>query len=154
MALPSTLSSLSVREAIIDTLYRCVNGLDTADVALFDSAFTKDANLDLNGNVLNGLDAIRTGCYDLISKLDTTHFLTNIRVDVKDNESKAGVTASALARHYRFQEGKEPGATHFTAGSLYTMECIKDDTDGLWKVMYWKLNVVWSEGDYGIMIGA
>lgn len=56
--LPIALSSLSVREAITDALYRGVIGLDTADVALFDSAFTDDASFDLNSNVLDGRSAI------------------------------------------------------------------------------------------------
>ncbi|KAK9317837.1 hypothetical protein V1522DRAFT_409055 [Lipomyces starkeyi] len=153
MALPSALPSLGVREAITDALYRCVIGLDTADVALFDSAFTQDASFDLNGKVLDGLNAIHTGCYDFIAKLDTTHFITNIRVDVKDGESKAYVTASALAQHYRPQQGREPGATRLMTGSLYFLDCVKDDKDGLWKVTHWKLKSIWTEGDWGVMTG-
>lgn len=136
MALPIALPSLSLREAVIDSLYRCVLGLDTADVALFDSAFTKDAILDINGKVMEGLNAIHTECYDLIAKLDTTHFVTNVRVDVKEGESKASVTASVLAQHYRHEQGREPGATSLMAGSLYFVDCVKDDEDGLWKVRH------------------
>ncbi|KAK9482352.1 hypothetical protein V1527DRAFT_476622 [Lipomyces starkeyi] len=153
MALPGALPSLGVREAITDALYRCVIGLDTADIALFDSAFTQDASFDLNGKVLDGLNAIHTGCYDFIAKLDTTHFITNIRVDIKYGESKASVTASALALHYRPQQGLEPGATRLMTGSLYFVDCVKDDKDGLWKVTHWKLKSIWTEGDWGVMTG-
>ncbi|KAK9323677.1 hypothetical protein V1517DRAFT_88767 [Lipomyces orientalis] len=151
MALPSALPSLSVREAITDALYRGVIGLDTADVALFDSAFTEDAILDINGNVLDGLEAIHTGCYDFIAKLDTTHFITNVRVDVKDGESTASLTASVLAQHYRHKQGREPGATCLMTGGLYFVDCVKDDQDGLWKITHWKLQSIWTEGDGGVM---
>ena len=153
MALPSALSFLVAREAIADAIYRCVIGLDTADIALFDSAFTQDASFDLNGNVLDGLNAIHTGCYDSVAKLDTTHFVTNIRADIKDGEPKASVTASALARHYRPQQGRAPGATHFTSGSLYYIDCVKDSRDGSWKIVHWRLKSIWFEGDFGIMTG-
>lgn len=153
MALPSALPSLSVREAIIDAIYRGVIGLDTADDALFDSAFTQDAILDINGTVLNGLSAIHTGCYDTVSKLDTTHFITNVRVDINDGESKASMTASALAQHYRHQQGREPGAARLLAGGLYFIDCVKDDKDGLWKMKHWKLKSIWAEGDWGVMTG-
>ena len=44
-ALPRSLNNLTVREAIADTLYRYIIGLDTANATLFDSAFTVDALL-------------------------------------------------------------------------------------------------------------
>ncbi|KAK9312052.1 hypothetical protein V1522DRAFT_416812 [Lipomyces starkeyi] len=146
MALQSALPSLGVCEAITDALYRAVIGLDTGP-------FTQDASFDLNRKVLDGLNAIHTGCYDFIAKLDTTHFITNIRVDIKDGESKASVTASALAQHYRPQQGREPGATRFMTGGLYFVDSVKDDKDGLWKITYWKLKSIWTEGDWGVMTG-
>ena len=152
MALPSSLSSLSVREAITDAIYRAVLGLDTGDKALFDSALTQDANFDLNGNVMVGLDAIHAGSYHLISKLDTTHFISNARVNVRDGDSTASMTASALAQHYRHKEGIEVGATSLMTGSLYFLDLVKDDKDGLWKIKNWKLQLIWAEGDWSIMV--
>ena len=154
MALPASLPSLGVREAITDAIYRCVLGLDTDDKALFDSAFTPDASFDLNGKVMSGLDAIHTGCYDPISRLDTTHFISNVRVNVReDGDSTASMTASALAQHYRHKQGTEPGATRFLTGGLYFLELVKDGQDGLWKIKHWKLQPVWTEGDRGVMTG-
>lgn len=155
MSLPTSLSSLGVREAITDAVYRCVLGLDTDDKALFDSAFTPDASFDLNGNVMSGLDAIHTGCYDSVSKLDTTHFISNVRVNVRDDgdSTTASMTASALAQHYRRKQGTEAGATRLLTGSLYFLELVKDGEDGLWKIKHWKLQLVWTEGDWGVMTG-
>ena len=154
MALPFALPSLSVREAITDALYRCVNGLDTADTALFDSAFTQDAIFDLNGdNVMEGLDAIHTGCYDRVAKMDTTHLMSNVRVNIIDGESKASLTASGLAQHYRLGQGREPGATRFLTGCFYFLDCVKDEKDGLWKIKHWRLKIIWTEGDVGVVTG-
>ena len=153
MALPTSLSSLGVREAITDALYRGVLGLDTNDKALFDSAFTQDASFDLNGSVMSGLEAIHTGCYDTISKLDTTHFISNVRVNVRDGDSTASMTTSALAQHYPHKQGTEPGAKRLLTGSLYFLELVKDDKDGLWRIKDWKLQLIWAEGDWGVMTG-
>ncbi|CAD6586383.1 MAG: hypothetical protein ASARMPRED_002521 [Alectoria sarmentosa] len=159
MAFPTSLSSLNVREAITDAIYRCVLGLDTDDQALFDSAFTPDASFDLNGTVMSGLDAIHTGCYDTVSKLDTTHFISNVRVNVRggdddgDSTTTASMTASALAQHYRRKQGTEAGATRLLTGSLYFLDLVKDGEDGLWKIKHWRLQLVWTEGDWGVMTG-
>ncbi|KAB8238568.1 hypothetical protein BDV23DRAFT_190640 [Aspergillus alliaceus] len=152
MSYPKNLPSLSTREAITDALHRCILGFDTADSALFDSAFTEDATFNLNGRLLEGLDAIRTGCYDHISTLDTTHYTNNIRVNVKDGESKASLTASALAQHYRPGDGIKAGTPYFLAGSLYSFELVRDEQEGLWKITHWKLKIVWAEGDWSIVV--
>lgn len=147
MPVPISLSpGLSAREAIADAIYRCVVGLDTDDSALFSSAFTKDAVFDLNGNVMNGLDAINAQCFATVSKLDTTHFINNIRINIA-GESEASATCSALAQHYRPGEGVKPGATSLLTGCLYWLEFVKDDGEGLWKVKTWKLKAVWRSGD-------
>ena len=151
-SLPAVLSpSLTDREAVADALYRCVGGLDTADSALFNSAFTGDAVFDLNGTIMDGLDAINEQCYASVSKLDTTHFLTNVRINVVDD--KAEVTCSALAQHYRPGQGMQAGASRMLAGSLYWVDLVKDGTDGLWKMKYWKLKPTWGEGDWGVVTG-
>lgn len=158
MAFPASLPALGLREAITDALYRCVLSFDTADLTLFESAFTADATLDLNGNVMSGIPAIRAGCYDTVSKLDTTHFLTNVRVNAKQSDpdpdpSEAFVTASALAYHYRTGEGNVPNAPSLLSGSLYFVDVVRDADSGLWKVKNWKMKLVWTEGDWGVMTG-
>lgn len=103
---------------------------------------------------MHGLAAIREDCYDRVSKLDTTHFLSNVRVNlVDDHETKAKVTASALSQHYRTGQGNEPGASYLMSGSLYFVDVEKDATDGVWKIRNWKMKLVWTEGDWGVMSG-
>ncbi|KGO75581.1 hypothetical protein PITC_098640 [Penicillium italicum] len=151
-ALPASLTpALSDREAVADALYRGVIAFDTADDALFKSALTEDAVLVLNGTVMEGYDAIYSQCYANVSKMDTTHFLTNMRINITE-ESKAQVSCSALAQHYRDGEGMKPGSDFLLAGGLYTVELVKDAGDGLWKIKHWTLKTTWGQGDRSVFV--
>ncbi|OQD73224.1 hypothetical protein PENDEC_c016G02484 [Penicillium decumbens] len=142
--------ALGGREAIADAVYRCVLAFDTDNETLFKSAFTSDAIFELNGTIMNGLDAIVTQCYASVSKMDTTHFINNLRINILDGDSKAEVTCSALAQHYRGGEGMKPDAVPLLAGALYWMDLVKDAGDGLWKIKHWKLKSTWGQGDWGV----
>ena len=126
-------------------------GLDSNDKALFSSAFTKDVTFDFNGELWSGVDAMHTGMFDKVSTLDTTHFITNVRVNVQDGASTASMTASALAQHYRAGQGTVPGATRLLSGSLYFLDLVKNDEDGLWQIKHWKLKFMWAEGNWDVM---
>ncbi|RFU24177.1 hypothetical protein B7463_g12160, partial [Scytalidium lignicola] len=154
LSLPASLSpALNVREAIADALYRCVLSFDTGDVSLFHSSMTKDATFDLNGRIMEGIEAIQAQCYDPVSKLDTTHFITNLRINVANGGTTATITANALAQHYRTGTGKEPNATRLLTGSLYWLDVVKDEKEDLWKIKKWILKPTWFEGDFGVMTG-
>jgi hypothetical protein len=155
MAHPITLPSLTTRDAITDAIYRVVIGLDINDSALFDSAFVpgKDTSFDLNGTVSSGPDAIRENIFVPIGPLDTTHFISNVRVELKDGAETAYVTASALAQHYRVGEGLVPDAKRLLSGSLYFVDVVKDGSDGLWRTKTFKMKIVWMEGDISILSG-
>lgn len=153
-SLPATLSPpLTGRDAVADALYRCVLGFDTADDALFKTAFTSNAVFVLNGTVMNGFDTIVSQCYANISKMDTNHFLTNVRINITDDDSKAQVSCSALAQHFRPEEGMKAGAVPLLAGALYWLELIKDSSDGLWKIKHWTMKTTWAQGDWGVFGG-
>lgn len=141
---------LGPREAITDALYRCVVGLDTNDKALFLSAFTSDASFALNENVMTGLPDIETGIYDMIAKMDTTHFVTNVRINIDSASGIAHLTASALAQHYHGGKAFEPDSTNYLAGSLYWGDLIEDKAEGLWKFTSWRMKVQWGQGDQGV----
>lgn len=153
-ALPAALNPpLSDREAVADAAYRVLLGLDTNDVELFESALTEDISVTLNGNTMQGRETLVSGLFAMISKLDTTHFLTNVRVHVDGGGAKASMTASALAQHYRGGEALEPKADHFLAGSLYFLDLVKDEADGVWRIKNFKTRVSWREGEEAIMRG-
>ncbi|CAL5868636.1 uncharacterized protein PFLUO_LOCUS2863 [Penicillium psychrofluorescens] len=147
----AALPSLSPREAIADALYRAVLALDTADLALLNSSLTPDVLFDMDGHTTEGLDAFQSQLYDKISKLDTTHFVNNLRINFVEGASSATMTASVLSQHYRPNTGKVPGATYFMGGSLYFIDVVKDDTEGLWKIKSWRMKVTWTTGDPDVM---
>lgn len=143
------------REDIIDALNRAILGLDTANSRLFDSALFPDLTVDLHGNAMSGLPNIHKYCYDNISKMDTTHIFSNIRVSmVGGDEYKANVTASALAQHYRRGEGFVHDTSRLLGGGLYYCDVEKDVAgDGLWKLKNWVVKLTWTEGDWGVFKG-
>lgn len=150
---PTALSPpLTSREAMTDALYRFMLGMDTNDISLFDSAFTTDARWEFNGRVVDGLKAIHTDCYSpTISQLDTTHFVTNVRINIADGDSEASMSALFQAQHYRSGTGKVAGATPYTIAGHYLMDLIKDDSDGMWKIKTCKMKSIWSTGDRSVM---
>ena len=97
MAQPIALSSLSIHEAVADALYRAVIGLDTNDHALFESAWDKNnACFDREGTLFDGMDEINKNLWELISKLDSHHTISNVRIDVKDGADTAYMTGYRL----------------------------------------------------------
>jgi len=153
MSLPAALSpALSGREAIIDALYRVMTAMDTNDVSLLDSAHTEDARWEVGERRAEGLKAIHSDFYErTISRLDTTHYATNIRVNVADGEREASLSALYLAHHFQGGTGREPDAARYTMGGLYYLELVKDDVDGLWKIKLFRMKAIWAEGDRSVM---
>ncbi|KAF2228735.1 hypothetical protein EV356DRAFT_497516 [Viridothelium virens] len=152
MTQPIALASLETKDAIIDPLYRCLIGLDSNDRGIFESAWAKgEAAFDMNGNVMDGMDAINTNMFEHIGPLDTQHMISNVRVDHKDGADQAYMTAYALAQHYRAGEGMDPGTKRLLSGASYSIDVIKDSGDGLWKIKRWTMKLIWVEGDMSIV---
>jgi hypothetical protein len=159
--LPARLSpGLTRREAVTDAITRFLVGLDTSNKSLFESAFTSTATLTINGKTIEGLPAIITGCYNVIGKLDTTHFLTNVRIHVEEGGRKAGVTASALSQHYRAGEGLVGGKEALLVGSLYWVEVVRNEGEEgregegegeFWRIQHFTLKSTWAEGEWGVL---
>ena len=142
---------LSGRDAVADALYRCIIGMDTANDALFKSSFTTDAIFDLNGTIIDGFDAINSQCYAIVAKLDTGHYVSNLRINITDDESKAQLTCSSMAQHYPGGEGMKADSVHLLAGGFYYLDLVKDSADGLWKIKHWTVKSTWSQGDYSVV---
>jgi hypothetical protein len=152
-SVPTTLNpALNDREGALDALYRAVGAFDQADDALLRSAFVDDAKFKLDDFVMDGLEEIKAKSYDNVSKLDTTHFITNPRVHVGEDGQTAKVSANALAQHYRPGTGKSGNSPRFLTGSFYLLDVAKQG-DGLWKVTKWDMKVVWTEGDMKVLTG-
>ena len=150
-ALPAQLvGGLTEREAIADALYRAVLAFDYTDEALLLSAVTEDMSAEIPGQSSHGVGEFKAAVFDRVSKLDTTHFLSNIRIAIESSNT-AKVTCSAMAQHVRPGKGFEPGPNKYTTGALYLCDMVK--VGDLWKIKNWKANIVWVDGDPTVMIG-
>jgi hypothetical protein len=145
--------ALPDREAIPDALYRSIIGLDTNDQNIFESAWHKNATFIYDvAPPTQGLEAILNTTFKYVGAgLDTTHFVSNVRVDLKDGANAASMTAHALAQHYRKGEGRNPKASRFMTGNMYWVDLAKDEGDGLWKMTKFEMKVIWCEGDASIV---
>jgi ketosteroid isomerase-like protein len=153
---PLSLSSLTEREAIIDTLYRAVIASDRHDLELFTSAWAgEDVVFEIHDNekrVIPNLSLIRTYIFDRIGPMDTTHNISMVRVDVKEGADTAALTCTTLAQHSPPGRGREPDGPKYTVGGQYSLDLIKNAA-GEWKVKKWVLNVIWDQGDASVMKG-
>jgi hypothetical protein len=150
-ALPAKLAgAMTEREAIADALYRGALAFDHADEALLLSAVTEDMFFEMPTLSATGIPAFKADVFDRISKLDTTHFLSNIRVNI-ESDTTATVTCSVMAQHVRPGKGFEPGPNKLMSGGMYLCDVVK--VGNLWKIKSWKLNLVWVDGDPSVMTG-
>ncbi|KAK2603427.1 hypothetical protein QQS21_004377 [Conoideocrella luteorostrata] len=155
MPLPHSLGDLTPREAVADAVYRALSGFDHNDVEIFTSAFAKeDVTMELrDGNntpPFQGFSAIRTNVFGFVSTLETTHMTSNIRVHIKDSMS-ASLTAQVSAQHAPAGKGKDGQGPKYLVGAEYEMDLIKDETDGLWKIKKWIVEILWADGDASVM---
>ncbi|KAF4626146.1 hypothetical protein G7Y89_g12015 [Cudoniella acicularis] len=150
--LPHALTSLTEREAITDALYRAIIGFDNNDITIFNSAFSgQDVVFEFNGKVVSGLDTIRTQFLDAVGPMDTTHTVSNVRVEVKDGASTAALTAYVLAQHCRPGEGQDPEGPKYLGASNYYVDVGKDKSDGVWKIQKTTAKTIWRQGDRSVM---
>ncbi|RFU33896.1 hypothetical protein B7463_g2404, partial [Scytalidium lignicola] len=151
LLLPPKLSgAITEREAVADALYRAVLAFDHADESLLLTALTEDVAAEMPGSSAKGIPEFKAAVFDRVSKLDTTHFLSNVRVSI-ESATTAKASASAIAQHVRPGKGLEPGPNKFTSGGLYLCELVK--VGELWKIKDWKANIVWIDGDPSVMAG-
>lgn len=150
-SLPTTLSPpLSGRDAVADAVYRALLGFDTNHLDIFKSAFNEDSTFTVNDKVTEGLDKIVSELFGMVSKLDTTHHLTNMRINI--DGAKATLSATVLAQHYRGGTGTDPKAERYLAGGLYLLDLVKGNGDvEVWKIASWKIQIIWGEGDATVL---
>ena len=157
MAHPISISSLTPREAIADALYRAILGFDRNDETLLESACAgEDISFEIrvDGQVAqsaSGFSNIKKTVFALVGPMDTTHTLSNIRIDVKDGADTAHVATTAVAQHCPPGQGKVPDAPKLLVGGQYLVDVVKDKKDGLWKIKKWVLEVIWRQGDASVM---
>jgi hypothetical protein len=151
---PTRLHGASTREAIVDALYRAVMGIDLNDRPLLDSAFIKsraDAQFVFNGNEIQGMDNIMANVLDPVMPLDTTHAISNVRVDHKEGSNEGFVSAYSMAQHYPEGAGSKFEGKHLLTGCMYWVDVVKESGEEIWRVKRWAMKVVWMEGDQAVI---
>ena len=152
MSRPHTLTSLSDREAITDTVHRALIGFDHNDILIFNTAFIADhqsMTFNFNGQVIQGLDKVRSQLLDFVGPMDTTHMISNVRVDVKEGAETAKLNCYALAQHCRPGEGIQPDGKKYLAASEYWVDVLKEG--GEWRIKSWDMKIIWTQGDASVM---
>jgi hypothetical protein len=154
MPIPSRLTD---REAAIDAVLRFVEGLDDADASLVNSAFTPDATIDLSpiSNIglafseLSGRDTIVDKLLNSVGPLDSSHHVSNFRVNIAGDS--ATLTCYALAQHFRTGQGPSPEhRSYFLMGNRYQADLVRGG-DGDWRIRRLVVKCAWSEGDIGVL---
>jgi len=153
MANPVTLTALSPREAILDALHRSILGVDTNDWDLLESGCLKSDMTFIAGEAtIEGWTSVRE-FFTKIFNLVTTHYTSNIRIELQDGADTASMTAHALAYHVRPADAFKEEDTSYTVSCVYYMDLVKDSDDGLWKVKKWEIKNQWTTGDKAVIYG-
>ncbi|KAF5978841.1 hypothetical protein FCOIX_5644 [Fusarium coicis] len=97
-----------------DALYRAVLALDDADEALVLSAITEDIDAKMPDSTAHGIAEFKAAVFDRVSKLNTTHFLSNMRINITSSRT-ATATCPALAQHVRPGHGVDTSLAKFTS---------------------------------------
>lgn len=154
MTLPASLGGLTTREAIIDALYRLLRGLDCGEIDLLYSAVTEDIDLQIIGDAdhsMTGLSAVKAKLFDVVAPMDSSHVVSNVRVDVKEGASNATLQCYCSAQHCPPGRGKEPDGPKFMGTVDFTIDLVLERSSGLWKVKKWVLDPLWLQGDRSVM---
>lgn len=97
--------------------------------------------------------------FDRVFSLVTTHIVTNIRVNLKDEkDDSATITAQAISYHVRPEDAFKEEDTSYTGGSLYDIEVVRDreqdvegEIGGVWRIKRWGIKVLWTTGDKNVL---
>lgn len=122
--------------------------------ALFESAFTEDATLDfrpaantcgIDVPLMEGRRMITEVIMNPATRIDTTHVVTNPRVQVSRGE--AALTTLVEAQHLP----RTDHARHALLKNIYTASLRREDH--LWRMTRLRIECVWFTGDPQVILG-
>lgn len=156
MSYQNSLPNLNTNEAIADAVYRAATGFDRNDIAILETAIAEDCSFEITAGpnerrVVDGLSTLKTQVFDHVGPMDTTHMISNVRVNHKAGDNVASLTAYALAQHCPPGRGKELDGPKYIAGAEYLVDLVQDHGDGLWKIKKWVVDIIWRQGDPSVM---
>jgi hypothetical protein len=142
------------REEITDALHRFGLGFDLKDRELFASAFARDAVFDfrpvaaglgLEIPLMEGLEAITSVHFNPEVRLDTTHVVSNSRVEIHGDTAR--LTAIVEAQHLP----SDDHSRHLLLKNRYDVELVRDGSRWVMRHLY--AENVWRTGDPKVMLG-
>jgi hypothetical protein len=146
------------RTQITDAIYRYAAGLDFGDSALLESALTEDAVVDLTAAtaklgldfpVLASRDVVVGALASAVGPLDTSHSITNVRIDIVGDTATA--RCYAQANHYLPGEGPQPDRTrHALMMNRYTADMARDGER--WRIRRLLIDCAWFDGDPSVLV--
>lgn len=140
--------------AVIETLHRFAAGIDLSDTALLASAFAADAISDFRPAgkkagfeypVLEGRENIVAALSGSLHHIDTTHSISNPRVNIDGD--KAVMDVLVEAQHL-------PSADHsryYLMKNRYDVELVRQDE--VWVIQRVTIDNVWRMGDPTVLTG-
>jgi len=143
-----TVTRMADRLEIIDALYRFAAGQDLRDIPLFTSAFAADAELDfvqpaakfgVHLPVFEGCENITASIFAAIAELDTTHTVTNTRVEI--NKDQASLFALVEAQHLPRMDH----SNYLLLKNFYWVQLRR--TEKSWVITHMRIQNVWHSGD-------
>lgn len=138
--------------AVIDALYRFAAGIDFGDQTLLASALAENAISDFRPAaakagfeypVIEGREAIVTALSTSLSKLDTTHSVSNPRVTVDGD--KAFLEALVEAQHVP----RDDNSRHYLMKNHYKVDLVRQGSD--WVIQRTVVDNIWRDGDLGVL---
>lgn len=142
------------RLSVFDALYRFAAGIDLRDRDLLSSALTADAVSDFGPAaakagfeypVLEGRETIVAALATSLSLLDTTHSVSNPRVELTGDTAR--LDAIVEAQHLP----RNDHSRHYLMKNRYDVEMVRQDEG--WLIQRLTVDNVWCDGDITVLSG-
>ena len=140
------------RYEIADALHRFAFGLDHGDADSLASTLTEDCVLDfrpagrklgLDFPKLTGRQAIVDALIPLIGPLDTSHTISNLQIEIRDDS--ATLYGYVLAQHFMPRQGPKPDAENALLMNRYDCELIRGGEK--WRFKRMIIDNAWAQGN-------
>lgn len=139
---------------IVNALYVLGAGIDENSAPLLESAFTSDALVDfgpagramgIDFPALTGREAIVSTLTSTVGLLDTTHTVTNPRIQLEGDR----VILKAIVEAQHLPPGDH--SRKCLMKNRYTAEVRRDQ--GTWRVAWLEVQNAWFEGEPNVLLG-
>lgn len=151
---PSSADRIGDKLAVIETLYRFAAGIDLRDYDLLSSAFAENAISDFRPAaakagfeypLLKGRKTIVEALFSSLSRLDTTHSISNPRVTLEADTARVDVLVEA--QHV----SQKDAASHYLMKNRYDVVLTRRGTQ--WEIESVTVDNVWRTGNPGVLAG-